>query len=178
MKIRSALGTFAALAAVSLGGVAHAQPRPAPPIGVRPAPPTGVRPAPPGGVDNRQEHEIRHQETEAQIRDRLQKQEAAEQAQRKLAHKDQRAWDAGREQRAAQARSELTSTWGDISEQPEAKAELATHAERMAQLNRILDVAQDQGNTALVTHTNSVIQREIARDTKVLQGIRARGGAR
>ncbi len=177
MKITRAIACLAALAAVSLASAAHAQPRPAPPLGVRPAPPSGVRPAPPSGVDPRQEHR-QHQESEAEIRDRVQKQEAAEQAQRKLAHKDTRAWDAGREQRAAQARSELTSTWGDISEQPAAKAELATHAERMAQLNRILDVAQDQGDTALVTRTNAVIQREIARDTKVLQGIRAQGGAR
>ena len=177
MNIRSALGSFAALAALSLCSLAQAQPRPAPPIGVgvRPAPPTGVRPAPPAGVDTRQEHQLRHQETEAQIRDRLQKQEAAEQASRKTAHKDPRSWEATREQRATQARSDLSSTWGDIAERSDAKAELATHAERMAQLNRILDVAQDQGDTALVTRTNAVIQREIARDTRVLQGIRAGG---
>ena len=77
-----------------------------------------------------------------------------------------------------EARSQVTQTWGNIADQPEAKAELATHAERMAQLNRILDVAQDKGDTALAAKTNAVIQREIARDTRVLQGIRAKEAVR
>ena len=182
MKERTIAGLFIVAAAAGLCQTAIAQPRPAPPLGVRPAPPVGV--------DPRQEQEKRraedehngaepqHQETEAQIRDRLLKQQLAERAQRQSARKDTRAWEAGREQRAAQARSQFSQTWGDLADQPDAKAELATHAERMAQLNRILDVAQDQSNSALIAQTNAVIQREIARDTRVLQGIRARGGVR
>jgi hypothetical protein len=142
------------------------------------------------GVDPRQEHEnhkeeaehrqaeLQHQETEAQIRDRLLKQQAADRAQRQAARKDTRAWEAAREQRAAEARNQVNATWGNLAEQPEAKSELATHAERMAQLNRILDVAQDKGDTALAAKTNAVIQREIARDTRVLQAIRAKEGVR
>ena len=182
MKSRTMIGLFVvAVASVGLSSVANAQPRPAPPLGVRPAPPVGV--------DPRQEHEkraaedehkeaLQHQETEAQIRDRLLKQQVAERAQRQAARKDTRAWDAAREQRAAEARNQVNATWGNLADQPEAKAELATHAERMAQLNRILDVAQDKGDTALAARTDAVIQREIARDTRVLQAIRAREGVR
>jgi hypothetical protein len=183
MKTRTMIGMFVvAIASVGLSSAANAQPRPAPPLGVRPAPPTGV--------DPRQEHDVRkeeadhreaqlqHQETEAQIRDRLLKQQRADRAQRQALRKDARAWDAAREQRAAEARSQFSQTWGNLADQPDAKLELATHAERMAQLNRILDVAQDKGDTALAARADAVIQREIARDTRILQGIRARGGVR
>jgi hypothetical protein len=185
MKTRTMIGMFVvAAASVGLSASANAQPRPAPPLGVRPAPPTGV--------DSRQDHDrevrkeeaehrdapLQHQETEAQIRDRLLKQQQLDRSQRQAARKDTRAWEAARDQRAAAARSQLSATWGDLADRPEAKAELATHAERMAQLNRILDIAQDKGDTALAAKTNAVIQREIARDTRILQGIRAREGVR
>ena len=186
MKTRTMISTLVvAMASVGLSSVASAQPRPAPPLGVRPAPPVGARPVDPrqDRADHKEEAEhkeaeLQHQETEAQIRDRMLKQQEAERAQRQAARKDTRAWEAGREQRAAEARSQLSATWGGLAELPDAKAELATHAERMAQLNRILDVAQDQGNTALISKTNAVIQREIARDTRVLQSIRAKEGVR
>ena len=183
MKTSTMIGMLVvAMAWVGPSAIANAQPRPAPPLGVRPAPPTGVDPR--QEHDNRKpdaehkEAQLQHQETEAQIRDRLLKQQQLERAQRQAARKDTRAWDAAREQRAAEARNQVNATWGNLSDQPEAKAELATHAERMAQLNRILDVAQDKGDTALAAKTNAVIQREIARDTRVLQGIRAKEGVR
>ncbi len=180
MKYRASFDLLVVIASLGLATAAHAQPRPQPPLGARPAPPTGVRPAPPSGIDPRAAHEehreAEHQETEAQIRARSLKEQQDERAKRQAAKKDTRAWDASREQRAAEARAQVTSTWGAIAEQPEAKTELATHAERMAQLNRILDVAQDKGDAALVARTNAVIQREITRDTKVLQGLRAKEG--
>jgi hypothetical protein len=119
-----------------------------------------------------------HHETEAQIRARLQQEQDQKIAQREAARKDAHAWDANREQRAAQDRNEIASNWGDIAAQADAKAELATHAERMAQLNRILDVANDQHDAGLRARTNAVIQREITRDIRVLQGVRARVGGR
>lgn len=180
MKYRIALGMFVGVAWLGLASSASAQPHP--PLGNRPAPPNGMHPAPPTGVDphagHDEHHEVAHQETEAQIRARLIKEQQDERAKRQIAKKDQHAWEASREQRAAEARAQVNSTWGDISERPEAKAELATHAERMAQLNRILDVAQDKGDAALAAKTNAVIQREIARDTRALQAIRAKEGVR
>jgi hypothetical protein len=180
MKTRTMIGMFVvAIASVGLSSSANAQPRPAPPLGVRPAPPTGVDPRQDHREDAaRRDAQLQHQETEAQIRDRLLRQQQLDRAQRQAARKDARAWDAAREQRAAEARSQLSATWGGVAEDPDAKAEFAIHAERMAQLNRILDVAQDKGDTALAARCNNVIQREIARDTRILQGIRARGGVR
>ena len=178
MKYRTSLGLLVALASLALATAASAQPRP--PVGVRPLP--GARPAPPTGIDPHAAHEehreAEHQETEAQIRARMLKEQQDERVKRQVERKDSKAWEASRAQRAAESRSKLTSTWGNLAEQPEAKAELATHAERMAQLNRILDVAQEKGDTALVTHTNSVIQREIARDSRAMQAIRAKEGVR
>jgi hypothetical protein len=180
MRYRTSLTSLVAIASaimsISLGlaSAVSAQPRPQPPTGVRPAPPSGVDPR----LAHKEHHEAEHQESEGQIRARLLKEQQDARAKRQLAKKDSHAWEASREQRAAEGRARVTSTWGDLAEQPEAKAELATHAERMAQLNRILDVAQDKGDAALVAHTNSVIQREIARDTRVLQGIRAKAGVR
>ncbi|MES1173154.1 MAG: hypothetical protein ABUL62_02405 [Myxococcales bacterium] len=174
MKYGTWFASLAGLAILAASSSARAEPRAQLPLGARPAPPVGGAPR----AAHEEHRDAEHQETEAQIRARLQKEQQDERAKRQLAKKDTRTWDASREQRAAEARARVASTWGDLAEQPEAKAELATHAERMAQLNRILDVAQDQGDTALVARTNGVIQREIARDTRVLQGIRAKVGAR
>jgi hypothetical protein len=175
MKIRTVVCVmFIGVAALGLSTPAHAQPRPLPPTGVRPAPPTGVRPH-----DEHEDHKAvagEHRQTEAQIRARLQKEQDEKNAQRQTARKDTRAWDAAREQRATEDRNEIATNWGDIAQQADAKAELATHAERMAQLNRILDVAKDQNDSALAARTNAVIAREITRDTRVLQGIRSRVG--
>jgi hypothetical protein len=86
MKYATSLGLFLAIASLGLASVANAQPRPQPPLGARPAPPTGMRPAPPSGVDPHAAHEERreaeHQETEAQIRARLLKQQQEQRAKR------------------------------------------------------------------------------------------------
>ncbi|MEO8906090.1 MAG: hypothetical protein ABI488_26275 [Polyangiaceae bacterium] len=176
MKIRTIVYLmFTGAAAFALPATANAQPRP--PTGMRPAPPTSERREPPVGAHD-EHHAVasEHHETEAQIRARMQNEEQEKTAQRQAARKDMRAWDAAREQRAARDRNETATNWGDIAERADAKAELATHAERMAQLNRILDVAKDKNDSALAARTNAVIQREITRDTRVLQGIRAKGG--
>jgi hypothetical protein len=160
--------------ALALSASANGQPRPAPPMGERSAQPAGVR----ARDNNNREVAAEHHETEAQLRARLQREQDEKTAQRQAERKDARAWETSRDQRAARDRSEIASNWGDIAEQPDAKAELATHAERMAQLNRILDVAKDQGDAGLAARTNAVIQRELARDARALQGIRARVGGR
>jgi hypothetical protein len=170
----------AALVPLGLSSSAQAQPRPEPPTGVRPtAPYTGHRP--PMGEDphdaRRDAHEEHkgaadNRETEEQLRMRMQKQHEAELAQRRIARRDAKAWASNRSQRDADARAQIGSTWGDLAQRPEGRAELATHAERMAQLNRILDVAQDKGDAALVAHTKLVMQHEIARDARVLQSLR------
>jgi hypothetical protein len=184
MKIRTVVYVlFMAAGSLVLTAPASAQPHPP---NWRPAPPTGEhrdpghddhRDAPPPSDEHHDNHDNHdNHESEAQIRARVQAEQAQRFAQRQAARKDAHAWEASREQRGAQDRNETATTWGDIAEQADAKAELATHAERMAQLNRILDVANDQHNASLTARANAVIQREIARDIRVLQGVRARVG--
>jgi hypothetical protein len=179
MKLKSILSiVVVATASAGLSSSALAQPRPAPPIGVRPAPPLGVRPAPPIGEDRHEHHDavVAHEETEAQLRDRLQREHDAEYLRRQAARRDHAAWEAGREQRALDARNQLLATWGPLTDRADARAEFTTHADRMAQLNRILDVALDKGDSALAAHCRNVIQREIARDARIMAAIRV--GAR
>jgi hypothetical protein len=47
----------------------------------------------------------------------------------------------------------------------------------MARLNRILDVENQKGDTALASRCQNDINREVARDARVMQQIRM-GGAR
>ena len=187
MKIKSVISILVVGAAYSgLSSSAFAQPRPAPPLGVRPAPPIGVDPHR-DPHEAREEHReaeehrdavIAHQETEAQLRDRLQREHDAEYLRRQAARRDHAAWEAGREQRALEARNQVSATWGGLADREDARAELRTHADRMAQLNRILDVAMDKGDAALAAHCRNVINREIARDARILASIRLSAGAR
>ncbi|HEX3775720.1 MAG TPA: hypothetical protein VHV51_14710 [Polyangiaceae bacterium] len=95
-------------------------------------------------------------------------------ARRQAERRDQAAWEAHREERAIAARNALQSTWGPALDRPEARAELALHADRMARLNRILDIAQDNHDAALIARTQAVLQREINRDARILHAIRVR----
>jgi hypothetical protein len=141
------------------------EPRPPPPgVMVRPPPPgVGFRPGPPAPVvfDYRA-HFVQYQDQWRLHR-------------RELRH-DLRAWRAGRLERAAEERHAIAYAWGDLVTRPEAHAELVLHAERMARLNRILDVAEDEGNEALAGHCRAVIAREIARNARVMQDLRIRIG--
>lgn len=97
---------------------------------------------------------------------------------RRVAMKDEKAWNAQREQRALAHRQQLTTTFGSVINTPEAKAELATHADRMARLDRILDLANAKGDTALAARVQNDINFEINRDTAAMQAIRAKAGLR
>jgi len=107
----------------------------------------------------------------------LKQHQDAARASRKVARKDPKAWNDGRSLRAESHRREVTQTLGNVVDRPEVKAELATHADRMARLNRALDVAEDKGDSALVTRTNELIRRETTRDAQVIAAINARAGA-
>jgi len=115
---------------------------------------------------------VAHRETEEEERARLLRAQDDARARRQIERKDERAWEARRDQRALEERNAMQTTWGPALDRPEARAELTLHADRMARLNRILDVAQDQGNAALVAHTQAVIQKEINRDARILHSIR------
>lgn len=187
MKIRTVvIALVAVVISVRFAAPAGAQPRPLPP-GDRPGEHRpGERPDEHRPGEHPDEHSLRpedrhdehrdaviaHRETEEQVRIRLLRQQDEEHLRRQAERKDLRAWEARRDQRALEARNELQSTWGPALDRPEARTELAIHADRIARLNRILDVAEDKADAALIARTRAVIQREIARDARVLHAIR------
>jgi hypothetical protein len=84
------------------------------------------------------------------------------------------AWAASRQQRALEERREYAATWGDLALRPDVHAEMVLHAERLARLNRILDIAEDTGNGALAAHCHAVIDREVGRNARVMSEYRMR----
>jgi len=96
---------------------------------------------------------------------------------RKEAQKDPKAWNDARAQRAASHRSDVAKNWGQVADRPDARAELALHADRMARLNRALDLAEQKGDTNLINQTNDLISKEIARDANAMARIPTPAGA-
>jgi hypothetical protein len=170
---------LAAVAALGVAGSAVAQPHRddrrddhrddhrGPPGAVAPpaeAPPArGVVEAPPA---------------DPRIAQRVHEVEEQRQRDRKLAIKDVKNWNDGRPKRALTHRGEIATTWGNLVTRPEAQAELKTHADRMARLNRILDIANQKGDATLADRCQRDIQNEINHDARILQGIRDKGGMR
>jgi hypothetical protein len=184
MKMKAALTLISAtVLTAAFAAPAFAQPRPLPPHGERqrPAPPAGERPEPghplpPGNALAAHDAEVR-KETADQVRARMQAREDQERAKRETERKDQEKWKADRSKRAEDWRSDMASQWGKTLDQPAARTELNLHSDRMARLNRILDIAQDKKDSTLTTHAKAVIQREIARDARVMQTLRDKESA-
>lgn len=104
-------------------------------------------------------------------------QQATDRRRRVLAMKDAKAWNDARPGRAQARRSDIVQTWGNVANSPQAKVELSTHADRMARLNRILDLAEQKGDTAMIARTNDMISKEIARNASVMSDLQTKGGA-
>jgi sugar phosphate isomerase/epimerase len=170
---------LAAVAALGVAGSALAQPHrddkrddkrddhrddrgePARPGAPIVAPPTGVAPPADPRIAERQ-----HQLEDQRRKERL------------AAVKDVKTWNSARPQRAVQHRGEIASTWGNLVSRPEAQAELKTHADRMARLNRILDIANQKADSTLESRCQADIQKEVDRDLRAMQAIRVRDGVR
>lgn len=131
----------------------------------------GTVEAPPAHVDPRQGSAVDPRERFLQLQNQ-------ERERRKDARKDAAAWAAGRQQRAAADRKEIAATWGAVANNAEAKAELAAHADRMARLNRVLDLAEDRNEPTVAARAKTLIEREITRNARVMQAIKAKAGAR
>jgi hypothetical protein len=106
----------------------------------------------------------------------MQAQEEQRERERRERIQNQRQWEESREARAEAHRHEIAERWAAIAIRAEARAELQVHAERMAHLNRILDVAFESHDDSLVSHCRRVIQREIARNARAMARIEAGGG--
>jgi|GEM_PF-3357632 len=105
----------------------------------------------------------------------LEKQQQARQG-RKQAQTDSKAWNATRTQRAESHRTDVAQTWGSVTNHPDAQAELSLHADRMARLNRALDLAEAKGDTNQANQINDLINKEISRHANVMASIQAKAG--
>lgn len=121
--------------------------------------------------------EKRDEHAAEQWREHFQKQQEQERLHRKEERRDLKAWIASRNQRAEQRRKDIATSWGTSVNTPEARAELTLHADRMARLNRLLDIYEDKGDTAAQARVKVLLDREIARDSNAMASIRARAGA-
>jgi hypothetical protein len=92
--------------------------------------------------------------------------------------KDPKAWADNRPARASQDRTELGQIWGSLVDSPDARAALRIHADRMARLNRMLDVAQLGADSALSKRIEADIQRELLGHAQNMQALRAALGGR
>jgi hypothetical protein len=159
MKKWLPLTLFAALAtSIGFTPMGYAQPRPGDHPGDHPADRPGALAA-------------------ADYAARLQKVEDGLRAKRAELRRDQKAWDAGRAAREAEHRRQLEGVWGAaFLARPECHAELDLDAERIARINRIIDIAEDTHNAALLAHAQRVLGRELARHARVMAELRARLG--
>jgi hypothetical protein len=91
--------------------------------------------------------------------------------------RDVRSWEARRAEREMENRRALAEVWGaNFLGRPECRAELELHAERIARLHRIMDLAEEQHATALLDHARVVLNHEIARNARIMAELRARLG--
>jgi hypothetical protein len=108
---------------------------------------------------------------------RLQKLEDDRRAKRAEERRDQKAWEAARERREAERRRELEVIWGqEFLRRPECRAEMELDAERVARLDRIIDIAEDTHNAALLARARAVLAREVRRHARVMAELRLRLG--
>ncbi len=116
--------------------------------------------------------------TAPQLLLRLEQLEAARRQNRAQALADPKAWAASRAQRAAQHRLEILQVWGNVVNSIDGQANLRIHAQRMARLNRMLDLAEHAADQALSARIRADIQRELVRHAKSMETTLVASGAR
>ena len=124
--------------------------------------PPGARPPPP----MERERAVRYEE-------HLRQEQEAARARRIALLKDERRWEAERHIRAEEHRRAIAQEWVHVSERPAARAELSIHADRMARLNRALDLAEASSDTPMISRINELIHRENARHARTMATIQA-----
>ena len=105
--------------------------------------------------------------------ERLQQLQADHRKTREQALKDAKAWDEGRPQRAALDRAALAKIWSNLVDNADAQARLRVHAERMARLNRMLDLTQASAEVAVTQRIQTAIQTELLQHAQNMQTLRA-----
>jgi hypothetical protein len=105
--------------------------------------------------------------------ERLQQLQSEHRKTRDLALKDPKAWDEGRVQRASQDRAELAKLWSHLVDSADAQARLRVHADHMARLNRMLDLAQASADAVLTQRVQTAIEAELVQHAQNMQTLRA-----
>jgi hypothetical protein len=131
-----------------------------------------------GRRDEERREGRRDERREAEMRERLEQREARERAERAQHRHDMDAWRATRDRRAEEHRREIRESYGEVLTRDEARNELATHADRMARLNYILDIAQDNGNVVMAARVQAAVTAENVRHARVMEEIRWQAGVR
>jgi len=104
--------------------------------------------------------------------------QATRRAARRTALEDPKRWDEERSQRASEHRAQLVALWGTLVGSIDGQAHLRLHADRMARLNRMLDLAEQKKHPALVKRIRSDIERELTHHARVMLQLRAAMGMR
>jgi len=107
---------------------------------------------------------------------RLQELEGARRTARTEGLKDSKAWEAGRARRASAHRQQLATLWGSITGTVDGQARLRLHADRMARLNRLLDLAEQKNDKALIATLATHIENELKRHVQAMQKAKAAAG--
>jgi len=146
-------GVFMALSAACFAGLALAQPEGR----------TDDRPAVAPALD-------------PSLLQRVQELEGARRTARQAGLKDPKAWEANRAQRASVHRQQLATLWGSVVDRIDGQARLRLHADRMARLNRMLDLAEQKGERPLSATIRADIAAELARHVRAMQQLKAEAG--
>ena len=109
---------------------------------------------------------------------RLLQAEAEHRKARELGLKDPKAWAEDRGKRATQRRAELGQIWGVLVDGPDAQARLRIQADRMARLNRMLDLAEQKADAVLIKRIQKDIETALVKHAQDMQTLRAALGVK
>ncbi len=153
--------TAALAATFAVTSSAFAQ-RPPPPG--RPLPPGVVGRPPPPGVH------VDYVERQRILDERLW-------AERNAARHNAALWESQRLAREAEHRRLLEETWGSaFYHRWEVRPEIALNANRCARIARIIDIAEDAHDAALVARAQRILARENARHARAMTALRIQLG--
>jgi len=130
------------------------------------------------GPEARSDDSAQPQTLDAKLLARVEQLQADQRASHREALKDPKAWAETRQQRATAHKTQLAALWGNLAGSIDGQARLRTHAERMARLNRILDLAEQKNDPALLTRVRAAIERELIRHVRAMQELRPAMGTR
>ena len=116
--------------------------------------------------------------SEAQLVAHLQELEAGRRKVREVALKEPQSWAVNRPIRAAQHRQQIAQLWGNVVGSIDAQASLRMNADRMARLNRMLDLAEEKHDAALVSRLRADVTRELVRHVHTMQQVIASTGSK